>query len=103
MKWTGITIAVAGIVGGHAADDGTAFFESRIRPVLADRCHQCHAGTKTKGGLALDTRDGWKKGGDHGPAIVPGKPDESRLIAALSHADADLQMPPKALLESRCG
>ena len=43
---------------------GEEFFESKIRPLLVDRCYECHSGEKTKGGLALDTREGWQKGGD---------------------------------------
>src|ERR1017187_10496583 len=54
------------------------FFEKRIRPLLLERCYQCHsADKKIKGGLRLDLRDGWVKGGDSGPAIEPGKPDDS--------------------------
>src|SRR5581483_1671666 len=53
------------------------FFEQRIRPVLVESCYQCHsAGSeKVKGGLLLDTREGMLKGGDTGPAIVPGNPE----------------------------
>lgn len=77
------------------ADEGVAFFESKIRPLLVEHCNECHGGTKTKGGLSLDTRAGWEKGGDSGAAIVPGKPDESLLIKAVRYADEDLAMPPK--------
>jgi hypothetical protein len=72
-----------------------AFFESKVRPVLLEHCYECHSGEKTKGGLALDTKQGWEKGGDTGPAIVPGKPDESLLIKAVRYHDDDLAMPPK--------
>jgi hypothetical protein len=80
-----------------AADDNIEFFEKRIRSILAERCEACHstAKGKTKGGLALDTRDGWRKGGDSGSPIVPGKPDESLLIQAVNYANGDLQMPPQ--------
>jgi cytochrome c553 len=73
------------------------FFESRIRPVLADRCYKCHSrdADKIKGGLMLDTREGMLHGGDTGPAITPGKPEDSLIIDAISYRDADLQMPPK--------
>ena len=72
------------------------FFESRIRPLLVERCYECHsAGKKQKGGLLLDSRAGWAKGGDSGPAIAPGKPDESLLIKAVRGTDKDLQMPPE--------
>lgn len=83
----------------HAQDAGTQFFESKIRPVLAEHCYSCHSATakKIKGGLLLDTRPGWQKGGDSGPAIVPGHPEKSLLIKALHFGD-DLKMPPKAKL-----
>ncbi|HEX4795748.1 MAG TPA: PSD1 and planctomycete cytochrome C domain-containing protein [Humisphaera sp.] len=73
------------------------FFETKIRPILTDRCYKCHSveQAKARGGLTLDTRDGWQKGGENGPAIVPGDPENSRLIKAISYKDPDLQMPPK--------
>jgi hypothetical protein len=70
-------------------------FESKIRPLLVEHCYKCHSGKKTEGGLALDSRAGWESGGDSGPAIVPGKPDESLLLAAVSGSNADLIMPPE--------
>jgi hypothetical protein len=72
------------------------FFESKIRPVLVENCYKCHSAgaEKIKGGLLLDTRDGVVKGGDTGPVIVSGKPDDSLLIKAVRYTDKDLQMPP---------
>ena len=77
-----------------------AFFESKIRPVLAERCYECHSAKaeKVKGGLLLDSRAGVVKGGDTGPAITPGDLDASLLIAAVRHTDKDLAMPPKKML-----
>ncbi|MCX6956142.1 MAG: PSD1 and planctomycete cytochrome C domain-containing protein [Verrucomicrobia bacterium] len=74
-----------------------AFFESKIRPILIDRCYKCHSkeGDKVKGGLLLDSREAVLAGGNTGPALVPGKPDESLLIQAVRYKDEDLQMPPK--------
>ncbi len=72
-----------------------AFFESMVRPLLVKHCYECHSGEKTKGGLALDTKQGWQKGGDSGPVITPGKPDDSLLIQAVRNHDGDLAMPPK--------
>jgi mono/diheme cytochrome c family protein len=74
------------------------FFEQKIRPILAENCYQCHseAEGKAKGGLTLDTKGGWEKGGDGGPAILPGNPDKSPLFVAVSYKDDDLQMPPKS-------
>ena len=77
-----------------------AFFESKIRPVLVERCYECHSAkaAKVKGGLLLDSRAGVVKGGDTGPAITPGNLEASLLIAAVRHADKDLAMPPKKML-----
>ena len=69
------------------------FFERNIRPVLAAECYECHASTKKKGGLSLDTRDGLLNGGESGPAIVPGQPDSSLLLQALRQAHPTLKMP----------
>jgi len=74
----------------------TDFFETKVRPVLVENCYKCHSAgaEKIKGGLTLDTRDGWMKGGDTGPVIIPGKPDESLLVKAIRYTDRDLAMPP---------
>ena len=69
------------------------FFESKIRPVLARECYECHnSRDKAKAGLILDHREAVLKGGDSGPAIVAGKPDQSLLVEALKHEN-DLEMP----------
>jgi mono/diheme cytochrome c family protein len=74
-----------------------AFFETKIRPLLIDRCYQCHSkeADKVRGGLLLDSREALIHGGNTGSAVVPGKPNESLLIKAIRYADEDLQMPPK--------
>ncbi len=71
------------------------FFEKKIRPVLASECYECHDAKKQKGGLRLDYREGWKKGGDSGGAIVPGDPAKSLLLKSIRHEDPDLKMPQK--------
>src|SRR5438445_8880803 len=73
------------------------FFENKIRPILANICYKCHSAQaeKVKGGLLLDSREGLLKGGESGPAIVPGNAEQSRLIKAVRYTDPDLQMPPK--------
>jgi len=72
----------------------TEFFEARIRPVLVERCYECHNSTKlAEGGLAVDHRTAFLAGGDGGPVVVPGKPAESRLLAILRHEVAGLKMP----------
>lgn len=81
-------------------DEQTNFFERKIRPVLAEKCYECHSAQakKLKGGLKLDTKEAALRGGDNGPAVVPGKLDESLIIAALKWSDKDMQMPPKKQL-----
>jgi len=76
---------------------GIEFFEKHVRPVLVENCYKCHSAEaeKLKGGLHLDSKEGVLKGGDTGPAIVPGQPDKSLLIKAVRYADENLQMPPK--------
>ena len=85
------------------AEDSTAFFESRIRPVLVEHCYKCHSGRakSPKGGLRLDSREALLRGGVSGPAIVPGKPDDSLLIKALSHEGDVAEMPPDEKLPDR--
>jgi len=75
----------------------TQFFENKIRPILVNNCYKCHSqqAEKVRGGLLLDSREGVLKGGDTGPAIVPGDPENSLLIKAIRYTDPDLQMPPK--------
>jgi mono/diheme cytochrome c family protein len=76
------------------------FFEKRIRPVLAERCYDCHSvsADKVKGGLLLDSHASILKGGDTGPAIIAGDADASLLIQAVRWSDKDLEMPPKKKL-----
>ena len=76
---------------------GIAFFESKVRPVLIEHCYSCHSAEagESEGELQLDTRTAIRKGGDRGPAVVPGDLKESWLLTAMSHADTDLKMPPK--------
>jgi len=82
-------------ISSRAGED-TAFFESRIRPILVERCYECHsADRKQKGNLLLDSREGTLKGGDTAPAVVPGDPEKSLLIKAVRYTDKDLRMPPK--------
>jgi len=68
------------------------FFEKKVRPVLAEHCFDCHSADAQESGLRVDSLSGMLIGGERGPAIVPGKPDESLLISAVRHSDT-LQMP----------
>jgi hypothetical protein len=73
------------------------FFETKVRPVLAAHCYSCHGSKRQRGGLRLDSRDAFTKGGDDGPVMVPGDPTHSALIRAVRH-EGDVKMPPKEKL-----
>ena len=101
-----LTAALVGLprVGIRAADEvDTAFFEQKIRPVLVERCYACHSAAadqagRLKAGLLVDTRAGLLAGGESGPAVVPGSPDESLLLDAIRYDG--LEMPPDGKLPS---
>src|SRR5438034_442362 len=80
--------------------EGIEFFEKKIRPVLAERCYECHSenAKKLKGSLRLDSKAAMLKGGDTGPSIVPGDPQKSLLVKAIRQKDEELKMPPKGKL-----
>lgn len=113
MKTTKTTrLALALLLAGgasasQAADSLTqakmAYFESKVRPVFARNCYRCHSEREgsAKGGFTMDTRAGMLKGGDSGPVVVPGRPEQSLLVKAIQYYDGDLQMPPdnKKLLD----
>ncbi len=79
---------------------GIRFFETHIRPLFAEHCYGCHSlrAATQEGGLRLDRREGWLKGGDRGRAVVPGDAGASLLIQAVRYTDPDFQMPPKEKL-----
>src|SRR5579883_341689 len=85
------------------ADEAVAFFESRIRPVLVEHCYRCHSSQakSPRGGLRVDSRDAMLKGGDSGPVLVPGKPDNSLILKALSHDGEVSEMPPDEKLSAQ--
>lgn len=90
-----------------AADEITAeqkeFFESKIRPIFVEHCYECHSvsADDIEGGLLLDSKWGWETGGDTGPAIVPGDPDESLVIEAIRYQeDVVSAMPPRSKLSA---
>ena len=74
------------------------FFETRIRPLLAEKCFACHTQSRL-GGMRIDSRETLLKGGNSGPAIVPGSPEQSLLIQAVSHTHERLKMPPQEKLK----
>jgi len=83
----------------QSASEGNDFFEKEVRPLLAERCFECHGDAgKPKGGLRLTSRAALLEGGDSGPAAVAGKPDESLIVQAVRYTD-EPRMPPKAKLK----
>lgn len=97
MKWPVLLLLTSALAS--AAED-TAFFETKIRPVLVEHCYSCHSADakKIKGGLLLDTRDGIRRGGDTGHAVVPNDKANSLLLKAIHYKDPDMEMPPKKKL-----
>jgi len=94
---TGAAHALPSLATPALAPADLQFFEAKVRPILANKCYSCHSAKadRVRGGLLLDTREATLAGGNTGPALVAGKPDESLLIQAIRYADPDLQMPPK--------
>ena len=99
-----IVLGLSGLVS--AQDKGATptaqqaqFFKEKVKPLLEANCLKCHgAAPKVKGGLFINSRAGILKGGDSGPAVSLKQADKSLLLIAISHADEDLQMPPKKKL-----
>ncbi len=98
--WIGVALALWGIGRARAAAEGERFFTEKIQPILEQHCYKCHSAKaeKIKGGLLLDSHEGLMKGGDTGPTLSPGDPDNSRMVIAVRHSDPDLRMPPKEKL-----
>ena len=90
-----------GCFAGFSSVFADEFFTSKIEPLLKQRCFECHSHEKKmKGGLTLDSKSGWEQGGDSGPTLVAGKPEESLLIKMVRWSDDEHQMPPKEKLPS---
>jgi hypothetical protein len=98
--WSVVLAAPARGAEPKPTDAAAEFFEKKIRPVLVEHCYGCHSAKaeKLKGNLLLDSREGLLRGGNRGPAVVPGDPDKSRLIVAVRFKDVDLQMPQRGKL-----
>jgi len=99
FSWFAILLLYA--TSSSAADpEQLAFFENNIRPLLIERCLKCHGPKKSESGLRLDTIATALKGGDSGPAVIPGQPVDSLIMKAVRHED-DLEMPPDEKLGDR--
>ncbi len=99
-----ISIVCAVSCGGSLliANEQTRNFRERVEPLLRKHCFECHShqADVMEGGLALDWRSGWEVGGNRGPAIVAGAPEQSLLVQAIQHSHADLKMPDQKLVEA---
>jgi hypothetical protein len=98
-----LLFASSGLAGPAPTDPSAAdaeFFEKEVRPLLVERCWKCHGETRNKGGLKLTSRDHLLRGGDSGPAVVPGKPEESLLVRAVQYRGTP-RMPPGDKLTDR--
>lgn len=89
-------VSGVGALGQELSVTPIDYFETNVRPLLEAKCIACHSAEtgKTNGGLSLSARGGWELGGDSGPAIVPGNPNESLFIQAITYEHAELRMPP---------
>lgn len=96
FTWRLLLAALAFSSSLATADEREDLFETKIRPVLVNSCLRCHGQLKSSGQLRVDSRDALVKGGDSGPAIIPGTPDESLLIRAIGrHGDVSAMPPEK--------
>src|SRR5687768_6998536 len=91
------SLVYAARAGEKATPQQLDHFEKHVRPVLAEQCWSCHGPKKQSGGVRLDSRQGILGESDHGPIVVPGKPEQSALVRAIRHT-GDIKMPPKEKL-----
>ncbi|OWK42928.1 PSD1 and planctomycete cytochrome C domain-containing protein [Fimbriiglobus ruber] len=89
-----------GVRATPPSPEAVAFFEKEVRPVLVEQCQKCHGPKKQESGLRLDSRAALLKGGEGGPAVVPGQPSKGTLLPAVRHT-GETQMPPDKKLSER--
>lgn len=101
MRLAALLVAAGAVAAAQSPE--IEFFERRIRPVLVERCEVCHSSRleEPMGNLRVDSREGLLAGGASGPALIPGSPDRSLMIKALSYLDPVLKMPPTGKLPDR--
>jgi hypothetical protein len=105
MVWAALAAGAVGVAQevpprNALAPEKLEFFETKVRPILVQRCYECHSGQESNGGLRLDYREGLLKGGDSGPALQADEPQGSLLLRAIRYQNADLQMPPSGKLDA---
>ena len=103
LCWLGLSLAgLFPCLPAQQDPSGIEFFEKKIRPLLAENCYACHSSkTLATADLLLDSKTGVLKGGSRGTAVIPGAPDDSLIVRALSYDDPDLKMPPSGKLSSQ--
>jgi len=96
VGWTSLLVGgvAAAAPGAAPTPEAIEFFERHVRPLLVEKCQGCHGADKQWAGLRLDSYAALLSGGDTGPGIVPGRPDQSELVRRLRHADEEVRMPP---------
>jgi len=109
LLFTSLPVLAMGYLSAHADDaakpaespkisqEQAAFFESKVRPLLSEKCFSCHGDQQQRGGLRLDSKEVVVKGGSHGGIVTSGEPEKSKLIAAVRYEGA-LRMPPSGKL-----
>ena len=103
LCWLGLSLAgLFPCLPAQQDPSGIEFFEKKIRPLLAENCYACHSSkTLATADLLLDSKTGVLKGGSRGTAVIPGAPDDSLIVRALSYDDPDLKMPPSGKLSNQ--
>jgi mono/diheme cytochrome c family protein len=95
--WLAIAFVLVFSVAGEALSaeqSGEEFFERTVRPIFVERCQKCHGAQKQWSGFRLDSREAAVAGGDYGPALIAGKPDDSEIVRRVTDTDDDVRMPP---------
>jgi cytochrome c553 len=95
MLFFGATLAGA---AEKADDEGHKFFENKVRPILVKHCYECHGPDTQEAKLRFDSWEAIQRGGEGGAVILPGEPERSLLVAAISHKNPELKMPPEKKL-----
>src|SRR5438128_6837573 len=100
----GLLLALPSLLPGQPSPPAPAanpnlveFFETKVRPVLAEHCFSCHGPHKQRGDIRLDAREHLVKPRDEGPVLVPGQPEKSAMVRAIQH-EGEIKMPPKGKL-----
>ena len=94
-----LTAGIARSTAVHAQDDPAkpAYYTEKVQPILETNCYRCHGGANHRGGLNINTKEDMIKGSHHGPALVPGHPEQSWMVKLIRHegpADDPMNMPP---------